>query len=127
MPHKRRITKAFDNLQSELQSQISDKMIAARSTLLENFDTDVADKLRVNLANTISNLGTFERQMWLLMKYALSSEAIFDEEKKMLCLPQNHPFSGHIILLRMRMAKDFIQRWEGCSTPSWASSYATNH
>ena len=91
---KEEITKAFDNLQSELQTKISDKMIAARSTLLENFDTDVADKLRVNLANTISNLSTFERQMWLLFKYALSNEAVFDEEKKMFSIPQNHPFSG---------------------------------
>lgn len=91
---KEEITKAFDNLQSELQTKISDKMIAARSTLLENFDTDVADKLRVNLANTISNLSTFERQMWLLLKYALSNEAVFDEEKKMFSIPQNHPFSG---------------------------------
>lgn len=91
---KEEITKAFDNLQSELQTKISDKMIAARSALLENFDTDVADKLRLNLANTISNLSTFERQMWLLLKYALSNEAVFDEEKKIFSIPQNHPFSG---------------------------------
>lgn len=91
---KEEITKAFDNLQSELQTKISDKMIAARSALLENFDTDVADKLRVNLANTISNLSTFERQMWLLVKYTLSTIAIFDENRKMFSIPQNHPFSG---------------------------------
>lgn len=91
---KEEITRAFDDLQSELQSKISDKMIAARSTLLENFDTDVADKLRVNLANTISNLGTFERQMWLLMKYALADRASFDEDNKTLCIPTNSPFAG---------------------------------
>lgn len=102
---KEEITKAFDNLQSELQTKISDKMIAARSTLLENFDTDVADKLRVNLANTISNLSTFERQMWLLFKYALSNEAVFDEEKKMFSIPQNHPFSGTYYLSKNENGK----------------------
>lgn len=102
---KEEITKAFDNLQSELQTKISDKMIAARSTLLENFDTDVADKLRVNLANTISNLSTFERQMWILLKYALSNEAVFDEEKKMFSIPKNHPFSGTYYLSKNENGK----------------------
>lgn len=102
---KEEITKAFDNLQSELQTKISDKMIAARSALLENFDTDVADKLRLNLANTISNLSTFERQMWLLLKYALSNEAVFDEEKKIFSIPQNHPFSGLYYLSKIENGK----------------------
>ena len=40
------IKEAFDALQEELQEQISDKMLKARTTLLENFDESVKQKLR---------------------------------------------------------------------------------
>lgn len=96
---KEEITQAFDNLQAELQSIISDKMIAARSTLLENFDTDVAEKLRIGLANTISNLNTFEKQLWLLLHYSLASQALFNEKLKMFTIPKGHIYEGKYYLV----------------------------
>ncbi len=95
---KEEITEAFDKLQEELQSIISDKMIAARSTLLENFDTDVAEKLRIGLVNTLSNLNTFEKQLWLLLRYALGSKAEFDEEQKTMTIAPDDPYCGKYYL-----------------------------
>ena len=57
------IEAAFDRLQSELQEQISEKMIKARSALLENFDESVKEKLRDNLAQSRKNLDQFEKRL----------------------------------------------------------------
>lgn len=73
------IEAAFDALQEELQEQISEKMIKARSSLLENFDEAVKDKLRDNLAQSRSYLDQFERRLWLLARHALRKEADFDD------------------------------------------------
>ena len=55
------IKEAFDALQEELQEQISDKMLKARTTLLENFDESVKQKLRSDLAETRDNLNQFDQ------------------------------------------------------------------
>lgn len=73
------IERAFDALQSELQEQISDKMLKARSALLENFDDYVKDRLKYNLEQSRQNLNKFEKNLWLLVRYALRDRAIFDE------------------------------------------------
>lgn len=74
------IQKAFDNLQEEMHEQISDKMINARSTLLENFDESVHEKLRMNLATSRSYISIFEKRLWALTCYALCNSADFNEE-----------------------------------------------
>ena len=74
------IEQAFDALQAELQGQISEKMLKARSALLENFDESVKEKLRDNLVQSQKNLDQFEKQLWMLTKHALREDALFDEE-----------------------------------------------
>lgn len=75
------IAYAFDCLQAELQEQISEKMIKARSALLENFDDSVKEKLRDNLAESRKNLNLFEKNLWLLIHYALSGKAEFNRKE----------------------------------------------
>lgn len=74
------IEQAFDRLQEELRAEISDKMLKARSTLLENFDESVSEKLRTELASSLTNLNLFEKRLWQLTKYALKGQAVFDDE-----------------------------------------------
>lgn len=74
------IERAFDLLQEELRSEISDKMLKARSTLLENFDESVSEKLKMHLAASISNLNLFEKRLWELTKFALEGHAVFNED-----------------------------------------------
>ena len=73
------IERAFDQLQEELRSEISDKMLKARSTLLENFDESVSERLKMHLALSINNLNLFEKRLWELTKFALDGHATFDE------------------------------------------------
>ena len=75
------IEQAFDQLQEELRSEISDKMLRARSALLENFDESVSEKLKIHLAESLTNLNLFEKRLWELTKYDLDGHATFDEDK----------------------------------------------
>lgn len=83
------IERAFDALQAELQEQISEKMLKARSALLENFDESVKEKLRDNLAQSQKNLDQFEKRLWMLTKHALRQDAVFDEERFSFTLRAN--------------------------------------
>lgn len=83
------IERAFDALQAELQEQISEKVLKARSALLENFDESVKEKLRDNLAQSHKNLDQFEKRLWMLTKHVLRQEAVFDEERFSFTLRAN--------------------------------------
>lgn len=74
------IEHAFDLLQEELRTDISDKMLHARSVLLENFDESVGEKLKLHLAATLNNLNLFEKRLWRLTEYALQGRATFNED-----------------------------------------------
>lgn len=73
------IQEAFDTLQSELQEQISEKMLKARTTLLENFDEAVKQKLRTDLVEAQSNLNEFESVLWQLTRSFFDGHALFEE------------------------------------------------
>ena len=89
------ISIAFDNLQSELQGEISDKMLNARSILTENFDEVVHEKLRTNMITSIGNISLFEKRLWSLTKFYLDSKALFNNETYSFILPPNQ-LSSHI-------------------------------
>ena len=73
------IKEAFDALQEKLQEQISDKMLKARTTLLENFDESVKQKLRSDLAETRYNLNQFEQTLWQLSRSYFADQADFND------------------------------------------------
>ena len=73
------IQEAFDALQADLQEQISDKMLKARSTLLENFDEAVKQKLRTDLKTAQDNLDQFEETLWQLTRSYFADCADFNE------------------------------------------------
>lgn len=83
------IKEAFDALQEELQEQISDKMLKARTTLLENFDESVKQKLRSDLAETRDNLNQFEQILWQLTRSYLADQADFNDADHSFVV---HPF-----------------------------------
>ncbi len=90
------IKQAFDDLQQELHPEISEKIQAVRTTLLENFDEEVKEKLRMNFAETKANLNRFEQKLWNTTQYVLADKAIFNEEDFSFSLNQN-PFPDEII------------------------------
>lgn len=99
------IEAAFDALQAELQAEISDKMLKARSILLENFDESVQEKLRFNLAQSLKNLALFEKRLWMLAMYALRNDAEFDKEHYRFTLNNGSLFDGNYFMTPERETK----------------------
>lgn len=85
------IQSAFDNLQEELKPTISEKLQSVRSTLLENFDEEVREKLKVNYEKTKSYLNIFEQKLWKTTQYVLKDSAFFSDNNFSFHLPKN-PF-----------------------------------
>lgn len=71
------IKAAFDQLQQELNLEINEAMTHARRKLLENFDDEVREKLKVRNADTNLHLNKFEQQLMRLAKHELDGVAEF--------------------------------------------------
>jgi len=71
------IKAAFDELQLELSLEINEAMTRTRRQLLENFDDEVRDKLRVRDEASRASLNQLERQLMELTKHELAGCAEF--------------------------------------------------
>lgn len=71
----------FVRLQQEMEEQISATMGDTRKKLLENFDADVHDRLRVNLTESQEYLNKYDTMLWKLTRFTLNGKADFDDEK----------------------------------------------
>lgn len=79
----------FSRLQDEMEMQINCTMTDTRKKLLENFDADVHDRLRVNLTESRKYLNKFDTMLWKLTSFALGSKANFDNESLSFDLHDN--------------------------------------
>lgn len=82
------IEQAFNALQRELESTISQKMSEARRQLFEHFDADVHERLRIRGENARIALDRVGEQFWKLAHWGLDGAAEFDDERLGLNLPQ---------------------------------------
>jgi hypothetical protein len=78
--HPDAINTAFQQLQLDLAGEINDAMINARKSLLENFDEDVQERLRLRDQNARASLGRLERLLMRFTQAALNGHAKFDED-----------------------------------------------
>lgn len=85
------IKTSFDRLQCELSAQINEAMTRTRKQLLENFDEEVNEKLRVNMASSNEYRSRYEQILMSLTEHALGSDAEFSEDKSSFLLKRN-PF-----------------------------------
>jgi ERCC4-related helicase len=92
------IAEAFNTLQSEMEEQIDERMRDTRRKLLENFDEEVQEKLRVQLSQSTEALSRYEQWLWALTRYCLQDSADFSEDGKSFHLISN-PFPGENIHL----------------------------
>jgi len=90
---EKEIKKAFSRLQKELESSIKSKMTDTRKIILEHFDEDVHDRLKVNLAGTRERLDRIGRNFWNLTKQILGDYAEFDDQNFRFRL--HRPFKEH--------------------------------
>jgi hypothetical protein len=92
--HPEAIHVAFEQLQLDLAGEISDAMINARKALLENFDEDVQERLRLRNLDARASLGKLERLLMRFTRAALNGHADFDHDDtgfRLTSLPQGVP------------------------------------
>jgi len=73
------IETAFKALQAELDERIQARMIDTRKMLLENFDEDVHQRLRIQLSDAKAQLDRFGKRFWALTQFMLQDRAQFDD------------------------------------------------
>jgi len=75
------IETAFKALQTEMDEHIRARMNDTRKLLLEHFDEDVHERLRMQLEETKSRLDRFSKRFWELTSFMLADTAVFDHEQ----------------------------------------------
>ena len=90
------IQSAFDQLQGELDEQIEDRLKTTRQKLLETFDEEVHEKLRVNLRESHVYLNKYENWLWQITRFYLDPYARFDGGEHSFTLIKN-PFPNEKI------------------------------
>jgi adenine-specific DNA-methyltransferase len=75
--HPDDIKAAFDKLQLELSLEIDETMTAARRKLLEHFDDEVREKLKMRHARSTEERGRFEELLMTLTRHELADVADF--------------------------------------------------
>jgi superfamily II DNA or RNA helicase len=73
------IEAAFKALQAEMDERIQARMNDTRKLLLENFDEDVHERLRVQLSDAKIQLDRFSQRFWSLTRFMLQERAQFDD------------------------------------------------
>jgi len=72
------IDAAFDALGQEMKAAIDQRMAHTRSQLLEVFDAEVHERLRLQQQDTHAHLDRFSRRFWDLTRHVLQGQAWFD-------------------------------------------------
>jgi len=81
------IDAAFAALGQAMKPAIDERMAQTRSQLLEVFDAEVHERLRLQRQDTLSHLNQFSRRFWDLTSHVLAGQAWFDEEHLSFDLP----------------------------------------
>ena len=90
------INSAFDTLQKEMDDSIQEGMRGAKEKLLENFDTDVHEKLKINLRESKANLEIYDKWLWDISQYYLGDKALYADGEYSFTLKTN-PFPKETI------------------------------
>lgn len=83
----------FDQLQRDLDEEITAGQRDAREKLLDNFDQEVVEKVKVQSTGLLDR---FNDRLWQLTRHLLASFARFDEREYSFYLTSN-PFPGETI------------------------------
>jgi superfamily II DNA/RNA helicase len=77
------INAAFDKLQQELELQIQSRLETAKSQLLEHFDVDVQERLRLSQDGKKRQRSRFHQLLWWFSKGELGGHADFSSDEAM--------------------------------------------
>lgn len=102
------IEAAFTALQKEMDEGIQARMSDTRKLLLENFDEDVHERLKMRLSDTKAQLDKFSKRFWSITKFMLDKSAKFDESNlafELVKAPNNEIPLGHYHLISKESPK----------------------
>lgn len=110
------IAAAFKKLQDELDAQIKARLSETRRQLLEHFDEDVHERLKMNLSGARDQLDRIGRMFWALTGFELSAQAGFDNDDLSFDLKES-PITaarpGHYLMIskgRANIPGEFLYR-----------------
>jgi len=126
--HPDDIEQAFNALQAELEEAINDRVQDTQSQLLENFDEDVHDRLKLRLDEAEARLDKIGRWFWGTTRFALENQARFDHASYAFALKQSPAgisppvASGRYQLIRGAVQPDILAHAYRLSHPlgEWA-------
>lgn len=88
---------AFEQLQLDMAGEISDAMLKARKSLLENFDEDVQERLRLRSQDAKASLGKLERLLMRFTSGALNGHAEFTDDETSFVLKATPSFLANVV------------------------------
>lgn len=110
------IKAAFEKLQLDLDAQIQSRMKETRQTLLDHFDEDVHERLKVRLDGARQQLDRIGRLFWALTRFELRDHADFNDDELAFDLrdsPITAASPGHYRLIskgRANIPGDYLYR-----------------
>lgn len=124
------IEAAFNALQAELEEVIADRIKDTQSQLLENFDEDVHDRLKLRLQDAEARLDKLGRWFWGVTCFALDGRARFDEQSYAFSLstPPTGIATGRYQLIRGAAQPDMLAHAYRLSHPlgEWSIEASLN-
>jgi len=124
------IEAAFNALQAELEEQIAERIQHTQAQLLENFDQDVHDRLKLRLDEARARLDQIGRWLWGVTRFALADRARFDEKLHAFSLlePPEDIQRGRYQLVRGAVQPDMLAHAYRLSHPlgEWCINQALN-
>lgn len=100
----------FQQLRLDLDAEITETMSDTRRKLLEHFDAEVHDRLRVSLAESNEFLNRAEEQLWRVTEHGLAALAAFDVANRAFSLDSPPSFAPEVEVGRYRLTRDAEQR-----------------
>lgn len=104
----REIEAAFDALQQELEESISSRMEETREKLLEHFDEQIHELLKVQHVQAEQQLDRMQRMFWQLTKHQLHNQAVFNNDTLSFVLhtpPGENIAAGEYVLIQKGQAR----------------------
>ena len=100
------IQASFDALQAEMDEQIQVQMSVTKQKLLDHFDEEVHEKLRISLEKSREYLNKYENWLWQITRYALHGKAQFSSNGQYTFTLDQPPFGDmQIPIGRYRIGK----------------------
>ncbi len=100
------INAEFGQLRLDLDAEITETMDDTRRKLLEHFDADVHDRLRVSLAESAEFIDKASEQLWRLTAHVLDGFADIDSASRSFELHTPPPFAPDVDPGMYRLARD---------------------